>query len=82
MPADGIDKQLVWCVAEQLKHLKQRIWKSGVQALPVWLLPLIDKELYSTVALFTQVYKRVLPAFCWEGGWGGNPAMNILSRRE
>ena len=32
----------------------------------------LDKELYSTFSLFTQVYKWV-PATCC---WGGNPAMD------
>ena len=27
----------------------------------------IDKELYSTLSLFTQVYKWVLATYCWEG---------------
>ena len=34
----------------------------------------LDKELYSTLSLFTQVYKWVLATYCWGGG--GNPAMD------
>ena len=62
----GIDIQLVWCVAEQLtpQTTDREVWDSSL-ARRVVSLPLMDKELYSTVALFTQVYKRVLPASCW-----------------
>ena len=28
----------------------------------------IDKELYSTLSLFTQVYKWVPATYCWGGG--------------
>ena len=32
----------------------------------------LDKGLYSTLSLFTQVYKWVPVTYCW----GGNPAMD------
>ena len=32
----------------------------------------LDKELYCTLSLFTQVYKWVPAIYCW----GGNPAMD------
>ena len=35
----------------------------------------LDKELYSTLSIFTQVYKWVPTSYCWGGG-GGNPAMH------
>ena len=33
-----------------------------------------DRELYSTLSLFTQVYKWVPEVYCRGGGGGGNPA--------
>ena len=30
----------------------------------------LDKELYSTLSLFTQVYKLVTATYCWGGGGG------------
>ena len=33
----------------------------------------LDKELHSTLSLFTPVYKRLLVTYCWGGG--GNSAM-------
>ena len=74
----GIDIQLVWCVAEQLtpQTTDREVWDSSL-ARRVVSLPLMDKELYSTVALFTQVYKRVLPGILLGGvEEGGNPAIN------
>ena len=72
-----IDIQLVWCVAEQLtpQTTDREVWDSSL-ARRVVSLPLMDKELYSTVALFTQVYKGYCrhPAGGWRGG--GNPAIN------
>ena len=36
-----------------------------------------DEELYSTLSLFTQVYKWVPATYCLGGGGGGgNPAMD------
>ena len=32
----------------------------------------LDKELYSTLSLFTQVYKWVPATYCW----GANPSMD------
>ena len=36
----------------------------------------LDKELYSTLSLFTQVYKWVLATYCWEVTlrWTGTPS--------
>ena len=36
---------------------------------------ILDKELYSTLSLFTQAYKWVPATYCWGGG-GGNPVMD------
>ena len=36
----------------------------------------LDKELYSNLSLFTQVYRWLLATYCWGGGGGGNPAMD------
>ena len=36
----------------------------------------LDKELYSTLSLFTQLYKWVQATHCWGGGGGGNSAMD------
>ena len=51
------------CVASG-EHLELRIWRSGVQASLVALFTLY-KEIYSTLSLFTQVYKWVLATYCW-----------------
>ena len=64
------------CAAERLAHFKLLIWRSGSLTRRVSL----DKELYSTLSLFTQVYKWVLVTYCWgvtmrwtsipfRGGW-------------
>ena len=44
----------------------------------------LDKELYSTLSLFTQVYKWVPATYCWGGGMGGVTLRwtSILSRGE
>ena len=49
------------CAAEGLAHFKLLIWRSGSLTRRVSL----DKELYSTLSLFTQVYKWVLVTYCW-----------------
>ena len=36
----------------------------------------LDKELYSTLPILTQVYKWVPATYWWGGGEGGNPVMN------
>ena len=49
------------CAAERLTLFKLLIWRSGSLTRRVSL----DKELYSTLSLFTQVYKWVLATYCW-----------------
>ena len=56
-------------VAERLttRTLDLKVWGPSL-ARPVVSL---DKELYSTLSLFTQVYNWVPAINCWEGGGGG-----------
>ena len=43
-----------------------KLWLQKAQASPVALFPYsLDKELYSTLSLFTQVYKWVPATYCW-----------------
>ena len=48
---------------------------------PVWSLHCcvisLDKKLFSTLSLFTQVYKWIPATYCW--GAGVNPVMDLLS---
>ena len=61
------------CVAERLTPLEVR------GSSPARRVVSLDKELYSTLSLFTQVYKWVPATYCWGGGGGGgDPAMGYL----
>ena len=37
----------------------------------------LDKELYSSLSLFTRVYNWAPATYCWGRGGGGNPAMDF-----
>ena len=53
------------CVAEWLRPRPLDLEVKGSSLTPH--IVYLDKELYSTFSLFTQVYKWVPATYCWEG---------------
>ena len=64
VPADGIDKQLVWCVAERLKPqtTDMEVWGSSLTRL------VVSFNRQGTLLHCGSLHPGVLPTFCWGGG--------------
>ena len=71
-------QKLFWLTQKASKKSWPRKWMTGLKSTVMmnqclkWVVSL-DKGLYSTLSLFTQVYHKWVPAtYCW----GGNPVMD------
>ena len=68
-----------WLCGQHLK-LRVSIWRSRIISSLAHQVVSLDKELYSTLSVFTQVYKRVLRHTA--GGGGGSNTLSMLNVKE